>query len=76
MKGITVSKVRTDLIDFALIVKRTYLPELLRDIEEATESEDVPEDVIALLEKRYDDLEAATADYLIEDDFYIKGDYQ
>ena len=72
MKGITVSKVRADLIDFALIVKRTYLPKLLREIEESTESEDA----LALLEKRYDDLEAATADYLIEDDFYIKGDYQ
>ena len=72
MKGITISKVRTDLIDFALIVKRTYLPNLLRDIEESMESEDV----IARLEQRYDELEAATADYLIEDDFYIKGDYQ
>lgn len=72
MKGITVSKVRADLIDFALIVKRAYLPNLLRDIEESEESEDV----IALLEKRYDELETATADYLIEDDFYIKGDYQ
>lgn len=72
MKKISEETLKKDIVDFANIVETDYLPKMRKDIDKSVMGhlEEELQVVKGILERRYEELQTAVANYLYED-FYI-----